>query len=98
MRISCPHCGDRGLDEYVYHGDASVSRPDFSAPTAMEDFVRYVYERVNPAGDHKELWYHSAGCHAWLVVTRNTSDHEIKSVEIARDAARRNKATSRGHP
>jgi len=94
MRISCPNCGDRGLDEFLYYGDASVSRPDFSAPKAMEDFVHYVYDRGNPAGDHKELWYHSAGCHAWLVVSRNTSNHEIKSVERARDVARKNKAIS----
>ena len=24
------------------------------------------------AGPHREYWYHGAGCHAWLVVTRNT--------------------------
>ena len=22
MRINCPYCGDRSLDEFVYHGDA----------------------------------------------------------------------------
>jgi sarcosine oxidase subunit delta len=53
----------------------------------MADFTRYVFERSNPAGLHRELWYHAAGCHAWLVVTRNIATHAISSVEIARDVA-----------
>lgn len=87
MRIACPHCGERSLDEYLYSGDATVRRPDFSSPTAAADFVRYVYERTNPPGRHHELWYHAAGCHAWLVVTRDVSTHAITSVELARDVA-----------
>jgi sarcosine oxidase subunit delta len=39
-------------------------------------------------GLHRELWYHAAGCHGWLVVTRDTMSHEIKRVEFARDVAR----------
>ncbi len=87
MRIICPHCGERGLDEFVYHGDASLTRPDPASATAMADFVRYAFERENKAGAHRELWYHSAGCHAWLVVTRNVITHAIASVELARDVA-----------
>jgi sarcosine oxidase subunit delta len=87
MRIDCPCCGDRGNEEFVYHGDATVTRPDKDSPTAMAEFTRYVFERTNPAGLHRELWYHAAGCHAWLVVTRNIATHAISSVEIARDVA-----------
>jgi methylglutamate dehydrogenase subunit B len=87
MRITCPHCGQRSLDEFAYYGDASVTRPDPTAPTAMTDFIRYAYERTNSPGDHRELWYHAAGCHAWLVVTRHMMTHAITSVENARDAA-----------
>lgn len=87
MRISCPHCGERSLDEFIYSGDATVNRPNFASPTAMEDFVDYIYVRKNPSGEHRELWYHAAGCHAWLVVTRTVSTHAIASVELARDAA-----------
>ncbi len=81
------HCGERSLDEFVYSGDATVKRPDFESPTAAEDYVEYVYERTNPAGTHRELWYHAAGCHAWLVVTRGVTTHVITSVELARDVA-----------
>ena len=45
----------------------------------------YVYQRDNTAGAHRDFWYHSAGCHAWLVVTRNTLTHEILAVESAKE-------------
>lgn len=87
MRIKCPYCGERSLDEYVYLGDATVTRPDPAAADAADQFYAYSYVRKNPAGLHRELWYHSAGCHAWLVVTRDTRTHEISSVETAKDVA-----------
>jgi sarcosine oxidase subunit delta len=48
----------------------------------------YVYLRPNPRGVTQEFWYHGAGCHAWLVVTRNTLTHEILTVEAARETMR----------
>ena len=87
MRIACPYCGERSLDEFLYSGDATVRRPDASSSTAAEDFVSYVYQRTNPPGMHRELWYHAAGCHAWLVVSRDVSTHIITSVELAKDVA-----------
>jgi sarcosine oxidase subunit delta len=75
------------VDEFAYHGDATVTRPDYASATAMTDFTRYVFERVNPLGLHRELWYHAAGCHAWLVVTRGIATHTITAVEMARDVA-----------
>jgi sarcosine oxidase subunit delta len=75
------------LDEYVYIGDASVTRPDPAAANAADLFFDYGYTRVNVAGPTSELWYHSAGCHAWLVVTRDTRTHEISKVQLARDVA-----------
>ena len=44
--------------------------------------------RENPAGLHRELWYHEHGDRSWLVVTRNTVTHEVLGVELARDVAR----------
>lgn len=98
MRITCPCCGERSLDEFSYYGDASVERPNASSPTADADFYAYVFERTNPPGDQRELWYHAAGCHAWLVVTRNVTSHVISSVEMARDVAlkRNEQAKERG--
>lgn len=96
MRISCPHCGERSLDEYLYIGDATVSRPDPAGANAKDDFYNYAYVRTNPAGPHKELWYHSAGCHAWLVVERDTRTHEILSVETAKNVALKRNAAKGG--
>jgi sarcosine oxidase subunit delta len=85
MRIPCPHCGPRGHDEFVHHGDAAPRRPQDDAPDAA--FHDYVYLRDNPAGPYRELWFHAAGCHSWLVVERDTRTHEIRSVNFARGDA-----------
>jgi sarcosine oxidase subunit delta len=88
VRIPCPYCGERGNEEFSYLGDASPRRPDPAAADAAQQFADYVYLRDNPRGLLHELWYHAAGCHSWLVVTRDTMSHAITSVELARDTAR----------
>ncbi|WP_027527310.1 sarcosine oxidase subunit delta [Bradyrhizobium sp. Ec3.3] len=79
MRIACPHCGLRDLQEFTYLGDASPSRPDGLAATESAMFD-YVYLRENPRGLLEELWFHNAGCRAWLAVCRDTLTHTIQSV------------------
>ena len=81
MRIPCPYCGSRDAAEFSYYGDASLQRPELGSDSgAMFD---YVYLRTNPAGRHRDLWYHGSGCRSWLVVTRDTATHEIFAVEHA---------------
>ncbi|WP_341987302.1 sarcosine oxidase subunit delta [Azorhizobium sp. AG788] len=87
MRIPCPYCGLRDAQEFAYLGDATVTRPDPAAPGAEDAFHDYVYLRDNPAGAHKEYWYHGAGCRSWLVVARDTRTHEITGAEPARAVA-----------
>jgi len=82
MRIPCPHCGERDVREFLYLGDATVRRPDASSETAMQDFVDYVFMRRNPAGPHREFWFHHAGCQRWLVVTRDTTNHAVLQAEF----------------
>jgi sarcosine oxidase subunit delta len=53
-------------------------------PTMTSDWMNYIYLRDNNCGWHREFWYHAAGCRAWLVVTRDVTTHEIKSVEAVR--------------
>jgi heterotetrameric sarcosine oxidase delta subunit len=86
MRIPCPLCGSRDAQEFSYLGDARLTRPDPADDAAM---IEYVYLRENPAGPIQEYWYHAAGCHAWLVVSRNTRTHDISAVEIASDIRRK---------
>ena len=87
MRIKCPYCGERALEEFTYRGDATVMRPASLEPSAEQAWVDCHYVRDNPAGLHKEHGHHSAGCHAWVVVTRNITTHEIVSVEMAGEGA-----------
>jgi sarcosine oxidase subunit delta len=96
MRIRCPHCGERPNDEFTYLGDASVTRPDPAAADAKDEFYNYAYIRRNVAGPTQELWYHQAGCHAWLVVTRDTRTHEISEVKLAQDVALARSKSSTG--
>lgn len=90
MIINHPLLGPRDAAEFIYKGDASlIDRPDWQAEDAVEKFSDYMYLRDNPAGEHRELWYHEQGDRSWLVVTRNTLTHEITEVKLARDVARK---------
>jgi sarcosine oxidase subunit delta len=87
MRVSCPCCGERGIEEFTCLGDAGPRRPTDGGAAPTPEWADYVYLRDNPAGLHQELWYHGAGCRCWLVVTRNTVSHEIFGAELARNVA-----------
>jgi sarcosine oxidase subunit delta len=80
MRIPCPFCGPRDSSEFAYLGDASAVRPEAADEQAM---FAHVYLRDNPAGPHREHWYHASGCRLWLMVTRDTRTHAILSCEEA---------------
>jgi len=89
MIIHHPLLGPRDASEFTCLGDASlIERPDWQTKDAAEQFHDYLYLRDNPAGEHRELWYHEQGDRSWLVLTRNTLTHDITSVELARDVAR----------
>jgi methylglutamate dehydrogenase subunit B len=83
MRLKCPLCGERDHSEFVYRGDASVSRPDPEEKNAAEKFHAFVHLRDNAAGWHREYWYHEGGCRSWIVVERNTLTHEIRASALA---------------
>ena len=94
MIITCPYCGPRDLSEFSYQGDGNRTRPD-PASTDQEAWNAYVYDRLNPAGDHNEIWQHSGGCRTHLRMVRNTVTHEISATGVARgdhNAAARHKA------
>lgn len=94
MRICCPFCGERDVQEFAYLGDASLrQRPAVpSGPVNDESLDAahdYVYVRVNAAEAHAELWYHAAGCRQWLQVTRDLRTHGIQDVAAVRSDAQR---------
>lgn len=88
MRIECPFCGERDSSEFTYLGDAAFQRPAPDREDAAERFYEAVYLRDNPAGPHRELWYHANGCLSWLQVTRDTRTHAILAVQLAKEAPR----------
>jgi sarcosine oxidase subunit delta len=90
MIINHPLLGPRDSAEFTYLGDAAlIERPDWQSDTAAQEFYEYAYLRDNPAGKHRELWYHDGGDRSYLVLTRDTVTHEIFDVEMARDVARK---------
>jgi sarcosine oxidase subunit delta len=93
MIINHPHLGPRDASEFTILGDASlIDRPDWQAGDADDAFYNYQYLRDNPAGLHRELWFHEQGDRSWLVVTRDTITHAVIAVALASDVANATKA------
>lgn len=77
LLITCPHCGPRAQAEFVYERTMdSVVALDAAPEVAMEQ----LFTRANPRGFDDELWRHTYGCRAWLVVTRHRVTNEISAV------------------
>jgi heterotetrameric sarcosine oxidase delta subunit len=77
MLIACPHCGPRAQTEFTYERTIdSVVPPDADPAQAMER----LFARANPRGLDEELWRHTFGCRAWLVMTRHRVTHAIEAV------------------
>jgi len=84
MRIPCPICGPRDSREFTYKGHATyLDRPaEDAGPQAWN---AYLHLRDNPAGPTRDLWYHGAGCCAWLLVDRDTATHRVTGARLARE-------------
>ena len=77
MLIDCPHCGPRAQAEFTYERTAdSVVQPDGDPVEAMES----LFTRANPRGLDDEIWRHTFGCRAWLVMTRHRVTHAIETI------------------
>jgi sarcosine oxidase subunit delta len=87
MRIKCPNCGERDRREFYYQGNAvALDRP---VPDAgLDAWNDYLHNRENKAGDIRDMWFHEAGCGAWLVVERNTVTHAVHGATLAQKVAR----------
>ncbi len=75
--IPCPHCGPRAQLEFTYERTTdAVVDPTASTEAAM----RTLYTRANPMGLDDEIWRHTYGCRAWMVLTRHRVTHVIDAV------------------
>jgi sarcosine oxidase subunit delta len=95
MLITCPYCGPRDVSEFTYQGDGNRERPQ-PASQNLEAWNEYVYDRLNPAGDHNEIWQHSGGCRTHIRVVRTTLTHAISSAISARSDTQHKAASRRG--
>jgi heterotetrameric sarcosine oxidase delta subunit len=77
MQIPCPHCGPRAQAEFVYGRTVdSVVLLDAAPEEAMET----LFTRTNPRGIDEEIWRHTYGCRAWMIITRHRGTNEITAV------------------
>ncbi len=77
MQIHCPHCGARAQAEFTYERTVdSVVTLDVAPEAAMKT----LFTRNNPRGVDEEIWRHTYGCRAWMVITRHRVTNEISAV------------------
>ncbi len=77
MQFACPHCGPRAQSEFVFERTVdSVVALDAPAEEAMAA----LFTRTNPRGPDDEIWRHTYGCRAWMVITRHRVTHEVSAV------------------
>ena len=76
IKIPCPNCGVRPLEEFLF-GEVPVVPASITDPEER-DFDR-AFMRNNPEGPVLERWYHVAGCRRWVTVRRDTRDDTILS-------------------
>ena len=77
MQIDCPHCGPRAQAEFIYERTVdSVAMQD----AAPDDAMMTLFTRANPRGVDEEIWRHTYGCRAWIVLTRHRVTNQISSI------------------
>jgi heterotetrameric sarcosine oxidase delta subunit len=77
MLIPCPHCGPRSQAEFAYERTMDSVVPLDAAP---DEVMERLFTRTNPRGPDEELWRHTFGCRAWMVLRRHRVTNDIESV------------------
>ena len=73
MRVPCPHCGPRSIEEWV-HGEIPTV-PDTIVDPDRRDVDRG-YMHTNVHGAVREAWFHLSGCRCWVTLWRDTRTDE----------------------
>lgn len=74
LRIDCPHCGRRPLEEFL-HGEILEVPESITDPDERDLDRAFMHD--NPEGPVTERWFHAAGCRRWLTLRRDTRTDEI---------------------
>jgi heterotetrameric sarcosine oxidase delta subunit len=77
MQIACPHCGPRAQAEFRYERTIDSVVPLDAAPEAA---METLFTRNNPRGVDEEIWRHTFGCRAWMIITRDRVTNEISAI------------------
>ena len=48
LRISCPFCGERDENEFVFGGQAHIARPEPAEQVSDREWAEYLFFRDNP--------------------------------------------------
>jgi sarcosine oxidase subunit delta len=78
LLIPCPYCGERPELEFLYGGQAHVSRPAGDAVLSEQEWADYLYQRDNTRGMHAERWRHFHGCGRFFNLLRDTTSDRIQ--------------------
>jgi heterotetrameric sarcosine oxidase delta subunit len=74
LRLPCPHCGPRPIEEFVYGEVTAVSD---SVVEPDERNVDLAFMASNPEGWTTERWFHSFGYRRWMTIRRNSTTDRI---------------------
>ena len=77
MQIICPHCGPRAQGEFIYERTVDS---DVTLDAAPDAAMETLFTRNNPRWMDDEIWRHTFGCRAWMVLTRHRVTNEISAV------------------
>ncbi|MBE7183279.1 MAG: sarcosine oxidase subunit delta [Methylobacterium mesophilicum] len=73
LLIRCPYCeAERPEVEFVYAGEAHISRPQLPSTFSDEGWRDHLFIRTNPRGLHYERWRHMHGCGRFFNAARDT--------------------------
>jgi heterotetrameric sarcosine oxidase delta subunit len=73
--IHCAVCGPRSREEFAFGGEAP-NVPDHVVDPAARN-LDYVWFYDNVEGPSTERWFHTAGCHRWTTVRRDTRTDRV---------------------
>ncbi len=75
IRLPCPTCGRRSIEEWVY-GEVFDVPAEIADPDARD--IDRAYMHSNPEGPVREAWFHLFGCRRWVYLTRDTRTDEVR--------------------
>ena len=76
IRIPCPHCGPRPIQEFLY-GEIPMAPDSITAPEERD--LDRAFMHNNSEGPVEERWFHAYGCRRWLTLHRDTRTDEVFS-------------------